>query len=143
MPAKDTYKSTEPDVMRFKNRVAADLKELGITASFQFPEWLTGMDASEFKTKTTGNIRSGDRQTLWKARGQVLCKLSCGQLAVSLKLVGPNDSQMTFEVSHGDKKESFDHVDANILEPMLLSLIDQMKKSVKMVTAARKAFVRV
>lgn len=149
MPAKDTYQKTEPDVLRYKNKVHGILQDFGVTATFSFPEWLGGMVADQFKAKTVGNLRNGDfaKQTAYHARGQALCKLTCGIHWVALKVVGPNDGNLSFEFSTSlDFKETLPKdakVDASTVEKMLLMLLDQMKKAARDIAGIRRAFVRV
>jgi len=148
MPAKDTYQKTEPDVLRYKNKVHDILKEFGVTAIFSFPEWLGGMTADQFKAKIVGSIRNGDfaKQTMYQARGQALCKLVSGSHWVALKVVGPNDSSLSFELSTSlEFKEVLPKdakIDASIVEKMLVTLLDQMKKAAKDIASIRRAFIR-
>lgn len=142
---KDVYKRAEPDVQRLKNKVMDVLRSVGGSAIIQFPEWMTGVTPQDFRTRIIGNIKTQDKQVMWRARGQSLCTMKLGSRWLALKIVGPNDDSLTFEMSSSfdDKKETFEKVDAKIIEQMLENLLERSKIAVKEIVSARKAYVKV
>jgi len=147
-PTHGVYKKAESDTLRLRNKIMDAMRGMGGAASIVFPEWLSGATPKEFKTQIAGSLKDGSQQTMWRARGQALCVLKFGaDYWISLKVGGRNDEELCFEIEASPnvntQKEVLTKVDAQVVEKMLITLIDGLKRSVKDIASARKAYIKV
>jgi len=147
-PNQGVYKKAEPDTLRLRNKIMEIMRGMGGSAVISFPEWLIGATPKEFKTQIAGSLKDNGQQTMWRARGNVLCTLKFGaEYWITLKVAGRNDEELSFEIESSPNvnkpKEVVGKADANTVEHMLTTLLDGLKRGVKDMASARKAYIKV